>query len=127
MKRALLILLLSASAIVFAGEHKRFFTVTFAIQVNGQTMPAGQYEVIARPSEMDQLQIVNLQTGLSILLNASEREALAKGYRQRPALAFRCEHDACEIASVSSLRPGMAPQNSYLRVVDLSSRPSQSD
>ena len=127
MKKALMTLLLSSSAMVFAGESKSFFSVPFPIQINGETLPAGQYKVIAKSSALDQLRIVNMETGLSVLLNSTERDALPQFYRQRPSIAFRCEQNSCGIASRGSLQPGMAPQNSYLRVVDLSSRPSQSD
>lgn len=102
MRTALMTLLISSSVIVVAGENKSFFSVPFAIQINGETLPAGQYKVIAKSSALDQLRIVNMETGLSVLLNSNRFSLRAECLRDRIKRQFAARDGHAEQLSSRS-------------------------
>ncbi|MCX6614152.1 MAG: hypothetical protein NTW74_25330 [Acidobacteria bacterium] len=102
MKKALMTLLISSSATIVAGEYKSFFSVPFAIQINGETLPSGQYKVIAKSSALDQLRIVNIESGLSVLLNSNRISLRGESLRHRSKKQFAARQGAARQLSSRS-------------------------
>jgi len=123
-----LVLCLAGGLCVAAAEKSHSFRVEFPFQVGGVTMPVGDYRLESSEEDSNYLRLVNEKSGKSVFVSLPATNPTPQGPRAYPQIVFRCEHQNCEVASVTNVRPGLvlstwkawsAERNVYLRTVAL--------